>query len=239
MLYFFVVSLTFCISLLWLVRRTDARGLSRNQALDLALVIMLAGFIGARLTHVVFEEPVYYSKDPWRVLEFWRGGFVWFGGALVGGFSGALWARNRKLDLPTWLDLFAPILALGYASGRIACWVVGCCYGAYCHLFEGVTFRYPTQAFAVVWEAGVLALLLNYEKKRREARAPLWLQKPGRLFSIWLILHSCGRVIMEWFRADPRGPEPLGLSLATWISLVLILSVAVVETRRSPTSYNQ
>lgn len=233
MLYFFVISLTFCVSLLWLVRRTEARGLNRNQALDLSLVIMLAGFVGARLMHVLFEEPAYYAEDPWRVLEVWRGGFVWYGGAIAGGCAGVIFARFRKLEIPAWLDLSAPILALGYAMGRIACWLVGCCYGSYCHLIEGVTFRYPTQAFAVFWEAGVLALLLRIEKQRRESRASRWMQKPGRLFSIWLVLHSCGRIIMEWFRADPRGPEPLGLSLATWISLVLILSVAVVEMKRS------
>lgn len=233
MLYFFVISFTFCTSLLWLVRRTEARGLGRNQALDLSLAIMIAGFIGARLMHVFFEEPAYYAEDPWRVLEVWRGGFVWYGGAIAGGGAGVILARFRKLELPVWLDLFAPILAFGYAAGRIACWLVGCCYGSFCHLIEGMTFRYPTQAFAVFWETGVLALLLHIEKQRREARASGWLQKPGRLFSIWLVLHSCGRIIMEWFRADPRGPEPLGLSLATWISLALVLSVVAIESKRS------
>jgi len=233
MLYFFVISLTFCLSILWLVRRTDARGLGRNQALDLALVLMISGFLGARLAHVVFEEPAYYAENPWRVFEVWKGGFVWFGGAIAGGLAGILFARSRKLEPPLWLDLFAPIAAFGYAAGRVACWIVGCCYGAYCHLFEGVTFRYPTQAFAVFWESGILTLLLYLEHLRRTARAPLWAQKPGRLFSLWILLHSIGRMIMEQFRGDPRGPEPFGLSLATWISLGLILSVAVIENRRS------
>lgn len=232
--YFIVVSLAFSICLVWLARRTDAQGLSRNQALDISLILMITGFIGARFVHIFFEEPFYYAEDLARVFEIWRGGFVWYGGALISGMAALIFMRRRKLDLGRWLDLFAPVLALGYMLGRVACWIVGCCYGDFCHLFEGMTFRYPTQAFAVFWEGGVLALLLYLERARRRTRAPFWLQRyPGRLFSLWLMLHAIGRIIMEIFRADPRGPAPLGLSISTWISLALIAAVLSVETRRS------
>ncbi len=214
--YFLVVSLALCISIVWLVRRTDQAGLSRNRALDLALILMVGGMLGARLFHVFFEEPHYYFENPWRVLEIWRGGFVWFGGALSGAALGLLYLRWRQGAYGVWLDLFAPICALGYALGRVACLLTGCCYGRICTLESGRSFRLPAQLFAVFWELIALAVLLHLEKRR-----PQWLRKSGQLFVLWLALHSVGRILMEAMRADPRGAEIFGLSQATLISLVV------------------
>jgi phosphatidylglycerol---prolipoprotein diacylglyceryl transferase len=41
------------------------------------------------------------------------------------------------------------------------------------------------------------------------------------LFNCWLVLHALGRVMMEYFRDDPRGALIYGLSLGTWMSLGL------------------
>ena len=218
--YFLVVSISFCFCLFWLVRRTDQRALSRNAGLDLALVLMVFGFLGARLFHIFFEEPAYYWQSWGRIFEIWRGGFVWYGGALLGTFGFWLYMKRRHLPKGIWLDIFAPICALGYGLGRVACLLTGCCFGGVCELPSGYSFLYPTQAFAVIWEFAVLALILFLEKRRRSSGTLL--KKDGAMFAIWVGLHSVGRIIMEAFRADPRGPAILNLSVSTWISLALI-----------------
>jgi phosphatidylglycerol:prolipoprotein diacylglycerol transferase len=188
---------------------------------------MIGGFFGARLFHVFFEEPAYYFEDLTRTLEIWRGGFVWYGGAIGGALTSIALARWRRLPIAKWLDVFAPILALGYALGRIACLFTGCCYGAICVLPSGYSFRYPTQAFAVLWEFAALAVLLLLEKKRNEGKSTAVYRSAGSLFACWLVIHSVGRLIMEYFRADPRGPSPLGMSLASWISVVLLIGASL------------
>lgn len=218
--YFIVVSLAFCICLLWLVKRADARGMGRNSALDLSLVIMVAGFLGARGLHVVFEEPAYYLEIPSRVFEVWRGGFVWYGGALLATLAAFNFMYWKKYEMSRWCDLFAPVIALGYGLGRVACLFTGCCYGDVITLASGAKWRLPTQAFAVVWELLVVLVLIGIEKRPGRPHFS-WFRTPGRLFLTWLLLHSIGRIIMESMRADPRGPEPWGLSLATWISLAI------------------
>jgi hypothetical protein len=47
-------------------------------------------------------------------------------------------------------------------------------------------------------------------------------RKPGMLFFSWILAHGFGRVMMEYFRDDFRGPSILNLSISTWTSLVLI-----------------
>ena len=230
--YYVVISVACCICIVWLVKRTEKRVLSRTDAIDLALALMIMGFIGARLFHVLFEEPGYYLDTPFRIVEFWNGGFVWYGGAILGAASAMLLAKKKKIPLPTWLDLFAPVIALGYMLGRVACLFTGCCYGEVCLVVPDHPFRHPTQAYAIATEALTLLVLLWLEKARREGKGPSWARPAGRIFFVWLALHSAGRILMEAFRADPRGPAPLGVSFSTWISLLLIAVSAIMIFRK-------
>jgi phosphatidylglycerol:prolipoprotein diacylglycerol transferase len=218
--YFLVSALAFIIAMLLLVRRADRSGLSRNRALDTALVLMITGFVGSRLFHVFFEEPAYYWARPSLVFDIWSGGFVWYGGALLGAVSAVLFLFWKREPIPRWLDLFAPVAALGYAVGRVACVLTGCCYGRV-FTFGGEMYRHPTQTYAVVWELCVLVVLLAVEKRGK-------LRRPGQLFWLWLCLHALGRIVMESFRDDPRGPALAGLSISTWISIALLLGAFAV-----------
>jgi phosphatidylglycerol:prolipoprotein diacylglycerol transferase len=237
--YFLVTALAFIAAMLLLVQRADSHGLSRNRALDTSLVLMISGFVGSRVFHILVEEPAYYWARPWLVFDFWSGGFVWYGGALLSGACVVLFLRWKREPIGRWLDLFAPVCALGYAVGRMACVLTGCCYGRVAELpsfMGGELVRHPTQSYAVVGELGTLALLLWLERKRSSGTLPMWLLKilrpDGQLFFVWLLLHACGRIFMEAFRDDPRGPEPLGLSVSTWLSLALLVSSLAVLTKQ-------
>lgn len=231
--YFVISSLAFIAALFFLVHRAKNLRLPRNRALDTALVLMLTGFVGSRLFHVFFEEPGYYAEDPSRVLEIWRGGFVWFGGAVFGSLCSLWFLKWKREPIARYLDLFAPVGALGYAIGRLACLFTGCCYGAVCILpgmREGYAFRYPTQALAVVYEVVVLFILLKVERTREDSP---WFGRAGQLFLLWVILHGAGRILMESLRGDPRGAFIFGLSISTWISAILIVGSFVWLRKRS------
>lgn len=219
--YFIIISAASCVCLLWLTHRTKVERLNRNTGLDIALVTLVSGFIGARLFHILFEAPSYYAEDPIRVFYIWQGGFVWYGGALAGTAGALAFIKSKRLPFGRWADLSAPIAALGYALGRVACFFTGCCYGDICHIVPGFPFRYPTQAFSVVWETLVIAGLLYIEREKRSG-GMRWFVPAGRLFATWLAFHALGRIIMEAFRADDRGPVLFGLSVSTWISFALI-----------------
>ena len=223
--YFVVISLVLCLCAVWIPRRALSRNLPAKFALDLFIAAMAGGFIGSRLLHIVWEEPAYYLEEPMRVFDFMAGGFVWYGG-----FFGALLAIalvlkvNRDHEWRRWLDFFSPVAAFGYAGGRIACVLTGCCFGKICEWPAHDQFFFPTQALAVFWELAAGALILWLEKNQIQlardwSRKPL---SPGGLFYLWLVLHGSGRLIMEAGRADPRGPSLGLLTISSVVSLGLI-----------------
>jgi phosphatidylglycerol:prolipoprotein diacylglycerol transferase len=241
--YFAVISLVCSIVLVWAARRADTLHYSRNLAMDLSLVIMVFGFIGARLFHVVFEYPELYRESPARIFRFWEGGFVFYGGAVLAACAGLAFVKFKRESIPLWLDFTAPLLAFAYGAGRIGCFLAGCCFGRYCALPWGVTFPrgseapagipiHPTQLYATFWELGICCLLVFIEKKKPRG----WLTKRGDLFYFWMMLHGIGRIIMEIFRADYRGEKILSMSISSVISAVIIvlgISLYLVKSKKS------
>ena len=228
MIYYVVVSFAATLGSLWFLKRAGQAGLARVMAIDIALVTITCGFIGARLMHVFYEEPAFYAAHPWQVLAFWYGGFVYLGG--VGGalLGAAFFCDWRKEPFWVWADLAAPPAALAYAIGRVGCFLNGCCYGTHCDLPWAVQMhgdlRHPTQLYAFLWD-GILAWLLLLVEPRLS-------KSPGALFGAWLAIHGCGRLLMEHFRDDPRGPLLAGQSISSWLSGALITAGTVLLARR-------
>jgi phosphatidylglycerol---prolipoprotein diacylglyceryl transferase len=221
----FVISLSFSIGVIFVSKRARHFGLDHKLALDLCLAFMVGSLLGSRIFHVLYERPDLYWQEPVLVFEIWRGGFVYYGGFFGAGLLTGLLLRARKQSFWPWADLFAPVLSFGYAIGRVACFLQGCCYGRHCEMPWAVHFPqgadapagvplHPTQLYATGFEFIVLAILLLAEKKLRA--------RTGSLFLIWLPLHGLGRIFMEFYRDDFRGPDFLGLSISTFISLALI-----------------
>lgn len=236
--YYFIISLTCCICILWFYRRCRSFNLSQKKAMDIALLLLITGFLGARLVHILFESSSYYLSRPLEVFYFWQGGFVFYGGALLSYLSVFIFIKKLKLDFWIWHDVLAPVLALGYALGRLACFFAGCCYGKICtlpwalplkqvNLHSGemeILLRHPTALYAIVLELLTLFFLLWFEIRKT---------KPGQVFLIWVLCHSVNRFVMEIFRADPRGMQPYGISLSMMISFILFFVSVFLLAKKS------
>lgn len=226
--YFVVVSFVLCLCAAWISTRASAHKLPPKRAIDTFIIAMIGGLIGSRLLHVFWEEPQYYLDSPTRVFDVIRGGFVWYGGflgATVAIIAFLKWQGER--DFLRWFDFFAPLVAIGYAGGRVACVLTGCCFGRVCEWPVGghQHFFWPSQIFAVVWELSVAVLLLWLEKKQSRL-ARKWNKRTlpdGGLFSLWLVLHGSGRIIMEAMREDDRGPTLGPITISLVVSLVLVI----------------
>lgn len=234
--YFLVISLIFSIGIFAFVHRAENQGLDRNTCLDVCFAIMVAGMVGARLVFFALEMPQELVANPLQVLRIWEGGFVFYGGALAATASGIAVLRARKQPLKPWLDAIAPVAAFGYGLGRMGCFFAGCCYGKSCDLPWAAIFPHgvdapagvpihPTQLYAVLWEVCAGALLLIVEKFR------IGRLQPGSLFFVWMIFHGLGRLMMESFRADPRGPTLFGLTVSGFVSLMILIAGRILFSR--------
>jgi phosphatidylglycerol:prolipoprotein diacylglycerol transferase len=136
-LYFPVVSLGFFTIHTWgffvaigaaaalVVARHWTRRLSLDAAvlLNLSAILLMGGFIGARLFHVFFYAWPYYRLHPEEIVAIWQGGLSSFGGFIGAALVAWLYLRHRKLPLLPYADLTLSVLPLGMGIGRVGCFI--------------------------------------------------------------------------------------------------------------------
>ena len=185
----------------------------------------LAGIVGARLYHVL-ESPAELFADPWPLLIS-RFGFAWFGGFL-GGFAALLiLARREKIPTLTFLDACSPAACVGYAIGRIGCFLSGDGdYGIPTNLPWGMSFPngvvpttervHPTPLYEfAAWMAIAYILWRIGGRLLREKKPGGW------VFCAYLILTGVARFLVEIIRLNPR--SFLGMSNAQAASVASVV----------------
>ncbi len=114
------------LALTWAAARRA--GLPPADVLDVALVAVLVGVLGARAGYVTVNWD-YYRSHTNEIAQVWQGGLAWHSG-LAGGVIGAAAASAwRKLDLRAVLSALTPGLMAGMALGWIGCCLAGAAYG--------------------------------------------------------------------------------------------------------------
>jgi phosphatidylglycerol:prolipoprotein diacylglycerol transferase len=197
-------------------------GLSMEGITDLAVTVLIAGVLGAKVLMVIVDlfngRP---ATDVLNLATLRAGGFV-HGGVIAG--AAAFFWRMRKNHLPyaeTMDTLVAP-LALGQAIGRIGCFFAGCCYGTACDRPWAVTFTdpaayrfsetplnmalHPVQLYSSVLNFSVFGALLLLHARRKVK---------GSVFAAYFILEGTARMIVETWRNDPDRGTWLGQA---WLS---------------------
>lgn len=130
---------------LWLLSyRARRAGVDHELTLSMAVWMIVAGLVGARLFYVVeywehFRRPT-LGQSIGAILNLTQGGLVVYGALLAGLGLGWVFVVRHGLPLLTMADLVAPSLTLGLAFGRIGCFLNGCCYGGGCDLAWAVQF---------------------------------------------------------------------------------------------------
>ena len=106
-------------------REAERRGLTKDSVYDLAVWLIPAGIVGARLLHVLDHWEHEYAAAPWTALYVWQGGLaIW--GAVIGGVAALFILCWRKAwSLLPLLDVFTPGLVLAQGIGRLACIITG------------------------------------------------------------------------------------------------------------------
>jgi len=237
----FSLSLAILLGTLVAIRLARRIGIDSDRILDLAIVLVIGGVVGARLFYVFVYEPARFVREPLQIFALWEGGMVYYG-ALIGGFVTGTWYVIQK-KLPFWqlADVVAPPLALGYGIVRIGCFLNGCCYGKETGSFLGIVFpyiegapcldgvpRYPTQLFSSILGFALFGLLMYLWKKKKFH---------GQIFLLFLIFYSIGRIIVESFRENLL---VLGnITVSQLVSAFIIVPAVIFYWRKNRKAINE
>ena len=211
-------ALGFAVCALVGARRLRELELPVDWAYEVVFAALVGGLVGARLDYLI--ENWDSAKDDLLGSLFSGSGLVWLGGVIGGAVAVLLWARWRGFLGLALLDFTAPLLALGYAVGRIGCQVSGDGdYGkasdlpwamAYPHGTEPIDVAvHPTPIYESV-AMGLIALALWRLRDR---------VRPGILFALWLLLSGLERLLVEFIRRNDH--VALGLTLPQLLSVVM------------------
>jgi phosphatidylglycerol---prolipoprotein diacylglyceryl transferase len=230
--YGVLVALAF-LTALWLAGRLGReRGLDAEAVTNLGVYCAIAGIAGAKLMMFLIDAP-YYAAHPGEIfsLSTLQAGGVFYGGLIAALLVAVWYMRKTKLPPFATADVFAPGIALGHGLGRLGCFSAGCCWGAPCDRPWAVTFTnpdanrlvgvplnvplHPTQIYEAIAEFVIFGILM-WRIGRPYAK--------GAIISLYLVLYSTARFVVEFFRVhDQANPFGGPLNASQWISLGLFL----------------
>jgi len=216
--------------------------LTEDEILDMCLVIIPSGVVGARLYYVIFEWAS-YAADPIRILYLWEGGLAIYG-AVIGGLTGMfVYSRVKKIRFLKLADCIAPGLVLAQAIGRWGnyfnqeafglpinngglMWFPFAVYIEGYHTFNGQICYNPyhmaTFFYESMWCLMVFIILWSVRKRFKH---------DGDAFLTYALLYGMERMVVEAFRGDslylirPGVLMPGGIRVSQLISFVVVAAV--------------
>lgn len=210
--------------------RSKKEGVDGFDFIGAVIYVFIGAFIGAKLLFIIvsWQEIIRLKLT---VLQVIQGGFVFYGG-LLGGIVGLLiYAKQFKENFFKYADIFAIVLPLGHAFGRVGCLFAGCCYGIEYDGFGGIIYHsavdvntpigislLPIQGIESIL---LLALFLCLCILRKKVGS-------GKYVLSYASGYAFLRFVLEFLRGDIERGVVLGISTSQWISIGILVVVSIV-----------
>lgn len=217
-----------------------------DQVLDITLVSVPAGIIGARLYHIITTPERFFGPDgDWaEMFRIWNGGLGIWGGVLFGALAAWAWCRHKRYPMALLADAIAPGLLVAQAVGRLGNWFNQELYGAPTTLpwglklnmegtaighseqcYDGATcpsgtLFHPTFLYEMIWNLIGAAIIVYIGSKAMKKL------KAGSLFAVYIMWYTLGRTWIESLRID-YAHEFLGVRINVWVSMAVFVLGAV------------
>ena len=198
---------------------------------DVAVWAIPAGFVGARLYHVITDWHR-FEDAPLDAFKVWEGGLGIPGAILLGAVVGVAVARRKGYDVPLLMDAVAPALPVAQAIGRLGNWFNQELFGRPTDLpwgleidpdrrpegYETVETFHPTFLYEALWNLALAAFLVVLGRKK--------VLRPGQLFVLYVGGYALGRLWVEALRID-TATRIAGVRVNLWVSGLTIVAAAV------------
>ncbi len=211
-------------------------GFSRDTLSKMAFWLAILGIIGARLVHVL-EHWAYFAASPIRILAFRDGGLAIYGAILAVILGTLVYTYATGMNFWRLMDAIVIGVPLAFIIGRFGCLIMGDAWGWPTKANWGVVYwhngtsipseflgipTFPAPIMLQLWNFGLLIVLLNLRDR---------VKIDGLLFSVYLIVYSLGRLIINTWQAGEilfvglKFTQLLALGLiATGFILIIVLT---------------
>lgn len=219
--YYGIVIALAMIAGVWLILwEAEKTGQDQDFYMNMLLLSILVGIVGARFYYVVFSWD-YYKDHLLEIFNTRNGGLAIYGGILFGVATACLYGRKKKIHLGKMVDTGCLGLALGQILGRWGNFFNREAFGGYTdnllamqlpvdavrrgeitaqmmeHIqnVKGIDYIqvHPTFLYESMWNVLVLMVLLWYRRKKKFQ---------GEVFLLYLTGYGLGRAWIEGLRTD-------------------------------------
>lgn len=218
-----------------LVRRLaglSPRAATALQVDDFLTWATLGVVLGGRLGYILFYQPSLYLAHPMAVVEVWRGGMSFHGGALGVVVALALFSWRNKLSFLAFSDRVTVVVPIGLGLGRIANFINGELWGRpapsglpWAMVFPqaGPQPRHPSELYEALLEGLVLFAMMWVVSRRQAIR-----ERPGFLSGLFLFGYAVARSICECFREPDAfiGFLPFGTTMGQILCIPMAIAGA-------------
>lgn len=208
-------------------------GWKQDDVLDFTIFAIPSGIIFARLYYVVFEWPR-YAANPISALYIWEGGIAIYGAVIGGLIAAVIFAKVKKLNLLTLIDIVAPGLVLAQALGRWGNFFNQEAFGAEVtnealkwfplaiKIDATNTIHYATFFYESMWCLLIFAFIMIARKRFKHK---------GDVFLTYAMLYAFERMLVEGLRTDSLWWGKIRVSQI--LSLLLVLAIVAFFIVRS------
>ncbi|MGO5162335.1 prolipoprotein diacylglyceryl transferase [Fusicatenibacter saccharivorans] len=255
--YYGIVIVTGMMIAIWIAQREAKRtGQNPEQYLDLAMIGIAAGILGARIYYVIFAWD-YYKDDLLSIFNIRQGGLAIYGGIIGACIAVVIYSRKKKQNFGLLMDTASMSIVFGQIMGRWGNFFNREAFGDYTNnLFamqlpvsavraneitqkmwdhvvtvNGVEYIqvHPTFLYESLWNVGVLLFLFWFRKRKKFN---------GEVFLMYLIGYGLGRIWIEGLRTDQLLLPVVGLPVSQLLSgcLVVGCTILVVWKRKKISS---
>lgn len=206
-------------------------GVDSDRLIDVVMVGLVCGVIGARLYYVIFDWET-FQGDLSKILDIRQGGLAIYGGILAGMAGGIIMAKIRKVRVRPAMDLAAAGFLIGQGIGRWGNFVNVEAFGSNTNSILGMTGPkvvgyltqvknsgaawaqnidphmpvHPTFLYESVWcLTGFLIIALWLMRRRKY---------DGQVFLFYTAWYGLGRFFIEGLRTDSLMWGPVRVSQA-------------------------
>lgn len=239
--YGMIIGLAILIGIFIAVAEAKRTRQNPEHYLDLAIIGVACGIIGARIFYVAFAWDT-YKDNLLSIFNTRQGGLAIYGGVIGAVIAILVYAKIKQLSAPQICDTIAISLVLGQAMGRWGNFFNREAFGDYTNgLFAmqlptdavrsgeitermrehmvtvgGVEYIqvHPTFLYESMWCLAIVIILLAYRKHKKYE---------GQLFLMYLFGYGLGRVWIEGLRTDQLLIPGVGWPISQVIAGVMVV----------------